>query len=213
MPLQEARDVLARYLFRGDMIDQTVGTLSGGERSRLALAKLSADDINILLLDEPTNHLDITAREALEAVLDAYTGTILFVTHDRALISNLATQTWLVTDGRVAVLDGGVIELPEQPASAERMQAAAKPERRENVSPAREAARRARELEKLEAEIEDFEARLKALGEELERASSSLDVQATAEIGSAYTAAERQLQDLMAAWETAAQAVEVAAGA
>ncbi|HEY7294214.1 MAG TPA: ABC-F family ATP-binding cassette domain-containing protein, partial [Dehalococcoidia bacterium] len=107
MPLQEARDLLARFLFRGEAIDQPVGTLSGGERSRLALAKLSADDVNLLLLDEPTNHLDIASREALEAVLDGYQGTILFVTHDRALIQNLATKTWLIQHGAVSVLDGG----------------------------------------------------------------------------------------------------------
>ncbi|MHB8575779.1 MAG: ABC-F family ATP-binding cassette domain-containing protein, partial [Dehalococcoidia bacterium] len=152
MPLQDARDLLAAFLFRGDTIDQEVATLSGGQRSRLALAKLTADDVNVLLLDEPTNHLDIASREALEAVLSEYKGTILFVTHDRFLIHSLATKTWLVHDSQVTVLDGGAIELPEarQPVTAAR-EAAALPASRNNRQAERDLQKRSREVQQLES--------------------------------------------------------------
>ncbi len=97
---QEARDLLARFLFRGDEVDRAVGVLSGGERARLALARLSVREANLLVLDEPTNHLDLSAREQLERVLDGFGGTLLFVSHDRYFIDKLATELWLI-DGSV----------------------------------------------------------------------------------------------------------------
>jgi ATP-binding cassette subfamily F protein 3 len=96
---QEARDLLARFLFRGDEVDRAVGVLSGGERSRLALARLSLREANLLVLDEPTNHLDLAAREQLERVLDGFGGTLLFVSHDRYFIDKLASELWLIDRG------------------------------------------------------------------------------------------------------------------
>ncbi|MGA7192875.1 MAG: ABC-F family ATP-binding cassette domain-containing protein [Anaerolineales bacterium] len=92
----QIRDYLGRYLFSGEDGYKKVSMLSGGERGRLALAKLALQDTNLLLLDEPTNHLDIPSQEVLEAVLDDYAGTILLVTHDRYLVDALATQIWEV---------------------------------------------------------------------------------------------------------------------
>ena len=92
----QIRDYLGRYLFSGEDAYKKVSMLSGGERGRLALAKLALQDTNLLLLDEPTNHLDIPSQEVLEAVLDDYAGTILLVTHDRYLVDALATQIWEV---------------------------------------------------------------------------------------------------------------------
>ena len=89
MLLGEIRDYLARFLFSGDDVFKKVSTLSGGERGRLALAKLSLTHANLLLLDEPTNHLDIPSQEILQEVLDQYQGTILLVSHDRYLIDAL----------------------------------------------------------------------------------------------------------------------------
>jgi ATP-binding cassette subfamily F protein 3 len=104
---QQARDLLARFLFRGEEVFRDVGTLSGGERARLALAVLAARPANVLALDEPTNHLDLDAREALEVVLAAYDGTVLLVSHDRYLVDRLATHTWLVDRGAVRPFEGG----------------------------------------------------------------------------------------------------------
>ncbi len=92
----EIRHYLAKYLFTGDNVFRKVDTLSGGERGRLALAKLSLTDANLLLLDEPTNHLDLPTQEVLESVLSNFPGTILLVSHDRYLIDSLASQIWEV---------------------------------------------------------------------------------------------------------------------
>ena len=103
---QEARDHLARFLFRGDDVYRDTAVLSGGERSRLALARLALAHANLLVLDEPTNHLDLAAREALERVLLAYDGTLLFVSHDRYFIDRLATQIWWVENGALRRFNG-----------------------------------------------------------------------------------------------------------
>ena len=95
---ESARTLLGRFLFSDDDVFKTVAALSGGERSRLALAKLTLARANFLILDEPTNHLDIQAREALESVLDEYDGTLLLVSHDRFFIDRLATQVWAIGD-------------------------------------------------------------------------------------------------------------------
>ncbi|MFW5713671.1 MAG: ABC-F family ATP-binding cassette domain-containing protein [Brevefilum sp.] len=92
----EIRNYLAKFLFTGDNVFRKVSTLSGGERGRLALAKLSLSDANLLLLDEPTNHLDLPTQEVLESVLSDFPGTILLVSHDRYLIDSLASQIWEV---------------------------------------------------------------------------------------------------------------------
>jgi len=94
MLLAEIRHYLARFLFRGEDVFRPVSTLSGGERGRLALAKLALSHANLLLLDEPTNHLDIPSQEVLQGVLSEFQGTILLVSHDRYLIDALATQLW-----------------------------------------------------------------------------------------------------------------------
>lgn len=95
---ESARTLLGRFLFSDDDVFKSVSALSGGERSRLALAKLTLARANFLILDEPTNHLDIQAREALESVLDEYDGTLLLVSHDRFFIDRLATQVWAIGD-------------------------------------------------------------------------------------------------------------------
>ncbi len=98
---EAARTLLGRFLFSDDDVFKSVAALSGGERSRLALAKLTLARSNFLILDEPTNHLDIAAREALESVLDEYDGTLLIVSHDRYFIDRLATQVWAIGEDRL----------------------------------------------------------------------------------------------------------------
>ncbi len=101
------RSVLARFLFRGEDVFKQTSVLSGGERNRLALAKLLLHRPNVLLLDEPTNHLDIFAREALENALAEFGGTIIFVSHDRYFIDKLATKVWVLDDGTLHEFMGG----------------------------------------------------------------------------------------------------------
>ncbi|MDD2695643.1 MAG: ABC-F family ATP-binding cassette domain-containing protein, partial [Anaerolineales bacterium] len=103
----EIRDYLARFLFTEDDVYKRVSTLSGGERGRLALAKLSLSQANLLLLDEPTNHLDIPSQEQLQEVLSEYPGTILLVSHDRYLIDALATQIWEIEQANLRIFAGG----------------------------------------------------------------------------------------------------------
>jgi ATP-binding cassette subfamily F protein 3 len=103
---QELRDFLGSFRFVGDMVSQPVGTLSGGEKARLVLAMLVWQRPNLLLMDEPTNHLDLTTREALSMALNEFEGTVMLVSHDRALLREVCDEFWLVTDGAVKPFDG-----------------------------------------------------------------------------------------------------------
>ena len=101
---QELRDFLGQFRFTGDMVHQAVGTLSGGEKARLVLAMLVWQRPNLLLLDEPTNHLDLTTREALSIALNEFEGTVMLVSHDRALLREVCDEFWLVSARRRAAL-------------------------------------------------------------------------------------------------------------
>jgi ATP-binding cassette subfamily F protein 3 len=103
---QELRDFLGQFRFVGDMVHQQVGTLSGGEKARLVLASLVWQKPNLLLMDEPTNHLDLTTREALSMALNEFEGTVMLVSHDRALLREVCDEFWLVAGGKVLPFDG-----------------------------------------------------------------------------------------------------------
>ncbi|MCH7345532.1 ATP-binding cassette domain-containing protein [Pelomonas sp. CA6] len=103
---QELRDFLGQFRFTGDMVSQAVGSLSGGEKARLVLAMLVWQRPNLLLLDEPTNHLDLQTREALSMALNEFEGTVLLVSHDRALLREVCDEFWLVTRGGIGPFDG-----------------------------------------------------------------------------------------------------------
>src|SRR6218665_3180762 len=103
---QELRDFLGQFRFVGDMVNQQVGSLSGGEKARLVLAMLVWQRPNLLLLDEPTNHLDLNTREALSMALNEFEGTVMLVSHDRALLREVCDEFWLVTKGEVGPFDG-----------------------------------------------------------------------------------------------------------
>ena len=103
---QELRDFLGRFRFTGEMAHQAVGSLSGGEKARLVLAMLVWQRPNLLLLDEPTNHLDLTTREALSIALNEFEGTVMLVSHDRALLREVCDEFWLVARGQVQPFDG-----------------------------------------------------------------------------------------------------------
>jgi ATP-binding cassette subfamily F protein 3 len=104
--IQQRRDLLARFGIIGDTVLQKVSSLSGGERNRTALARLAALDANVLLLDEPTNHLDLWARDSLEKALQAFDGTVIFVSHDRYFLNQVATKLLVVQPDRFRVIEG-----------------------------------------------------------------------------------------------------------
>jgi ATP-binding cassette, subfamily F, member 3 len=109
-PQSYVRGVLGAFLFSGDDVDKPIGVLSGGERARVALAKLLLRPSNFLLMDEPTNHLDLDSTEMLIKALQEYGGTLLFVSHNRAFVNGLATQVWDVVDGKVTPWSGNLDE-------------------------------------------------------------------------------------------------------
>lgn len=103
---QDLRNFLGRFQFSGDMVQQTVGTMSGGEKARLVLCMIVWQRPNLLLLDEPTNHLDLATREALAMALNEFEGTVMLVSHDRALLRSVCDEFWLVSHGGIAPFDG-----------------------------------------------------------------------------------------------------------
>lgn len=112
-PLWERRQVqghLGRFGFSGEEVQRTVGTLSGGERARVALALLTLESANLLVLDEPTNHLDVESIEAMEDAIEGYEGSVLVVSHDRAVLRGLATSVWEVKDKQLKQFDGSFVE-------------------------------------------------------------------------------------------------------
>ena len=167
------RDYLAKYGFQVDEVFAPVSTLSGGERGRLALAKLALSDANLLLLDEPTNHLDLSTQEVLQKVLADYPGTILLVSHDRYLIDALATQIWelLPDESRLQAYKGSYSEYREFKQAraarlAEQIEAhreVSKPKHNEQkANSSNKLSRNQRQqlekkLAKVESEIHDFE--------------------------------------------------------
>jgi ATP-binding cassette subfamily F protein 3 len=207
LPLPEARNYLALYLFRGEDIDKPVRALSGGERGRLALAILTLEGVNFLLLDEPTNHLDIPAQEVLQEGLEQFNGTLLLVSHDRYLVDALATQIWELRDGRLHVFKGNYTEFVEardhagQPV-AERVAIARSPSPATQTKASEKQERKRRQrLATVESQIAEAEATLARYTEEMARESASGEYDQVAELAESYTTLEAQLQSLMREWE------------
>jgi ATP-binding cassette subfamily F protein 3 len=209
----ELRGYLARFLFTGDDILKPVAALSGGEKSRLALAKLIYSRANVLVLDEPTNHLDIPSREALEQALAEYPGTIITVSHDRYFLDKLATEILHFEDGTATYHYGSYSDYYElrhrkQTASEEMLvksKAAARPVKaRTNSQPKQ----RRRSVEEVEKEIAALEQELSSLSEKLSNPSTEWGREQYAEIGNRQEAISSQLEILYKEWEsiTTAQA-------
>jgi ATP-binding cassette subfamily F protein 3 len=182
------------------MHERQVSSLSGGERRRLALALVVASGANLLLLDEPTNHLDLESREALEAALEAFPGTVLLVSHDRALLDAVADRTLAIEDGTIRSYEGGWADyVARRDALAARDAADAEPEptkpRKEKPTPRPSRAARPSELERLEGEIAAREAEIEALEKRLAEDWSDVDVVA------AHRRSRDELQALLARWE------------
>jgi len=204
----QIRDYLGKYLFSGDDVFKKVEMLSGGERGRLALAKLALQDTNLLLLDEPTNHLDIPSQEILQAVLDEYPGTILLVTHDRYLIDALGTQILEVNpdESELTVFKGTYSQLKEQrEKEAARLAAIAEQEaveknKRPSRSPeAKAERRRIAQMQELENQIAELESKLAGLGRQLENPPE--DPVEVAKLGEEYASVQREMDEKLEEWE------------
>jgi ATP-binding cassette subfamily F protein 3 len=206
----QARDYLGKYLFSGDDVFKRVSMLSGGERGRLALAKLALQDTNLLLLDEPTNHLDIPSQEVLQAVLDSYQGTILLVSHDRYLIDALATQIWEINpdESQLTVFNGTYSQMKEErekeaARAAEQQEASAKAtsnvKRSTSNARAKEERRRLAQLQELENTIAALEETLANLTAQLE--SPLVKPQEVAKLGAEYERLQREMDERLTEWE------------
>ncbi len=170
----DVRDLLARFGLSGEIVFQTVGQLSGGEKAKAALARLCATGANVLVMDEPTNHLDIWSREALERSINEFEGTVLVVSHDRYFLNRVADRLIQIADGRARVVEGDyetfqhLVEKEKERAEKAQIQAQAKapptPARAPSSSekpkrkfPYRKAADIEREIGQLEQEVVEIE--------------------------------------------------------
>jgi ATP-binding cassette subfamily F protein 3 len=217
----QSRTILGNFLFTQEEVDRKVGVLSGGERRRLALAALVAGSANLLVLDEPTNHLDVEAREALEEALDAYDGTVLLVSHDRALIDAVATHTASIEDRTIKLRHGdyndyleAVAERAAPAASAARAPAAKvkpKAEQRQQrqaaprTTPARPkrgpSQRTQRLIRELESGIAKLEAEQAALEATLSDPATASDHARLSELGTRYQQVQEELAWKLLEWE------------
>jgi len=222
----ELRSILGSFLFSEDDVFKTIGVLSGGERNRYALARMLMMPSNFLLLDEPTNHLDMRAKDVLLTALQEYTGTMVFVSHDRYFIDKLATRIFEVESGRVNVFPGnyedymwrksgggqvaGAVEppattpAPSIPTKNGGPTKAAPPPAKSRLNPIklRQMKERSHEIEedvtRLEAEIADYEAAL----------SRFVSVEETTRLSELLQARRADLQALLTEWEQVEQLIE-----
>ncbi|HEY8414229.1 MAG TPA: ABC-F family ATP-binding cassette domain-containing protein, partial [Thermaerobacter sp.] len=231
LTLPEARAALARFLFRGEDVFKQVGNLSGGERSRLILARLAQVRANTLILDEPTNHLDLETREVLEEALSVFPGTLLVVSHDRHFLRRLVTEVWWVEGGRVERFAGGLDDwlerrraaasasgapsragaAPGSPPAATAEGGGGRPDRSRSRS-RQEVARLARRVAELEEEIAALEAEQAELARRLADpgflAAAQADPEAIRAAAARAAAVEAELGARLAEWEELARRLE-----
>jgi len=229
LPLERARTYLGQFLFKGDDVYKTIDQLSGGQRSRIALARLTLQGANFLLLDEPTNHLDLDSQEILQDALQQFPGTILLVTHDRALVDALATELWVVEPGEAATLNGAgtpsrmevftgtwrqwINERNGQIAGADKAPVKIAPEQdqrelqREKRRQRQLSVRQQADLDDLEAQIHRMEARVVELEEKMAAASRTQDYERVQAISNEHQAVRRRVEQQMERWAEMAETV------
>ena len=206
-----AHNLLGRFLFPYDAQFKRVRDLSGGERARLALLKLTLGEYNFLVLDEPTNHLDVEMIEALEAALDAYTGTLLIVSHDRRFIAATTNLVWELEGGHFSPYEGDWA-FYERKRRERNFRTEVEPEHAEK--PAEDEPKGpskwqlGRDQEALEARIAEIEAELGALTEKLE-SPQTLTPKALLKTSEQHGRLEAELLDAIARWEETAERLEV----
>lgn len=209
----ELRSFLARFLFSGDDVFKSVKDLSGGEKGRLALAKLIYSNKNVLVLDEPTNHLDIPSREALENALDEYQGTIIAVSHDRFFLDKIATQIFsFENNGKIEIYEGNYSEYHDwkirfssvgiDESSAEGYP---KEEKQKSKDKAKLSKNQLRKIEKriseIEEEIPQLEEILRQISFEISLPEIASNHQKLSEVNEKYQNIEQKIKDLYEEWE------------
>jgi ATP-binding cassette subfamily F protein 3 len=207
-----ARSFLGRFLFSRDDVFKVIGSLSGGERSRVALAKLTLQGSNLMILDEPTNHLDLQSRQFLEEVLREFEGTLLFVSHDRYFIDSLATKVWAIEDGVMIPYLGNyteyhtrkrpmTLDIPSAPVE-KKVTEEAKPATRTGKAQAKKAGKvKVRTVEDVERDVEKAEALVKTLEEGLSQAALNADAAQLTQLSEEYEQAKARVDELLEEWE------------
>ena len=224
MPEKDVRSILASFLFTAEDIDKTVGQLSGGQKARLTLTVLSLEKDNFLLMDEPTNHLDIEAKEVLEQALDNYDGTLLFVSHDRYFINELANKIISVRDGHAKIYNGNYSYYLDEKAKQAAAVQEAKAEQTESTTSAnqnkgklsyQEQKARDSQKHKLERAVSDAEARIEKLEneeQEIQTEMANPDIAASFEklgpLQEKLSAVQEQLDQANTDWENALEALD-----
>ena len=212
MSEEGARTFLGRFLFSRDDVFKAIGTLSGGERSRVALAKLTLQGSNFMILDEPTNHLDLQSRQLLEEVLSEFDGTLLFVSHDRYFIDRLATKVWAIEDGVLYPYMGNYTEYRvhkqriAQNTSLGKVVKPAGDAKPVAVSSAKSTGRKGskekvRTVEDVERDIERAEAHVRLLEDQLAQAALIADAEKLTHLSTDYEEVKARIDQLLEEWE------------
>tara|TARA_Y100001970_G_scaffold8156_1_gene9373 strand:- start:77612 stop:79483 length:1872 start_codon:yes stop_codon:yes gene_type:complete len=202
LDIGEARNFLAKFLFVRDEIFNQVKSLSGGERGRLELARLLIKSPNVLVLDEPTTHLDIPSREALETMLSEFEGTIIFVSHDRHLISLLADNIWVINGSNVSQFEGNYTEWLEHNEIRENQTAKISTDKKLNLSKKnKKSVITKKSNSKITDElIEKLESDLKFIEKELEVASKDNNIARITELGEKHRLLSDKLNQAVENW-------------
>jgi ATP-binding cassette subfamily F protein 3 len=207
----DARQYLGKFLFSGDDAYKKIEVLSGGERGRLALAKLALEDTNLLLLDEPTNHLDIPSQEILEQVLEAYPGTILLVSHDRYLVDALATQVWEIMPDQstLSIFKGSYSQMREERERLAALSTMQETEIRQNDSlrkttqardpSVKEERRNLARLQELENTISTLENQIGEITRQME--TQSINPNEVIRLSNEYQKIQAEMDNKMSEWE------------
>jgi ATP-binding cassette subfamily F protein 3 len=201
----KVRALLGRFLFSGDEVAKSLADLSGGEARRLALAILTSSDANLLVLDEPTNHLDLESREALEDALTAFDGTVLLISHDRALLEAVGSRTLVIEDRALRSHPGGWAEYRAEAETKPAAAAGEAPRRRKrSAGPSKN---RIADAQRLEREVEAAEAAFRALEDELADPAHWADPARAAKSTERHRRARDELDELYARWERALERI------
>ena len=219
------RDILGAFLFRGEDIDKKVKVLSGGERSRLAMARMMLSPCNLLVLDEPTNHMDMRSKDILKEAIKAYDGTVVLVSHDREFLDGLISKVYEFHDGKVREYIGGIYDFLDRKKAVsmreiearkaeEKVQQVKNTESKVSYQEKRDYDKRLRklsnEISKVESQIEESEALLEQMNAQLaEPEKFGIDL-SNGEFYEKYEAAKRENTRLMVEWERLSEELEYA---